>query len=53
MTEVIKEQIMLDLINGAGGLKGDVLEADPNEKGTGDVVAHDAFEMALAMAQAS
>ena len=44
---------MLDLIDSAGRSMSNMLKANPNQKGTRDVVANDAFEAALAATQTS
>src|SRR6266478_1758438 len=46
-THVIVEQAVLELIESRGGFLSDLLEANPDQDGTGDMVALDTCQTAL------
>jgi hypothetical protein len=51
LDEVVIQQALLELIDGATGLGRQVLESDPNQEGTADVVALNPGLAALAAFQ--
>lgn len=51
LDEVVIQQAVLELIDGAAGLDRQLLESDPNQKGTADVLAFNPGLAALAAFQ--